>query len=218
MHQEYPSTPDEAFERDTEGCWYTTQLAQAYADNRVTDVPWDPRYPVDTWWDLGGDGTPVVYTQRIGPWTHVIDYRRRSPRRTPRTSSSCWKSRTRGARTICRTTASTSQSRRMPPERAAAADPFSGPQHRDRAQDPARHRRDPGDGAGSGASLRQNQGRQTVNAPEPVQENMVDSHRRAYTEEPVHDVHSHGSDALRQWGQTPISTHVNMHARQRSGV
>ena len=43
MKQEYPSTPDEAFEQSQEGVYYAAQLAAARRQGRITDVPYDPR-------------------------------------------------------------------------------------------------------------------------------------------------------------------------------
>ncbi len=56
------------------GAYYSKQLEFAHAEGRVTQVPYDPTYPVETWWDLGiADSTVVLFTQTIGPMVHVID-------------------------------------------------------------------------------------------------------------------------------------------------
>ena len=39
MWQEYPSTPEEAFQKSTEGCYYTEQLTKARKENRISTVP-----------------------------------------------------------------------------------------------------------------------------------------------------------------------------------
>ena len=75
MKQEYPSTPEEAFEQSTEGTYYAEQLAQARREGRITRVPYDPRYPVNTFWDIGNDDeTPIWFHQQIGLRNHIIDY------------------------------------------------------------------------------------------------------------------------------------------------
>lgn len=75
MRQEYPSMPDEAFERDTEGCWFTPQFADLRRGNRITSVPYVPGVPVDTFWDIGrSDGTAVWFMQRIGADYRFIDF------------------------------------------------------------------------------------------------------------------------------------------------
>lgn len=59
------------------GAYYMHQITQAQRDGRVTHVPYDPRYLVDTYWDLGkGDKMPVWFAQQIGPNIHLIDYKR----------------------------------------------------------------------------------------------------------------------------------------------
>ena len=58
------------------GAYYTTQLAAARKEKRVTRVPYDPALPVDTDWDLGvGDSTVIWFTQSLRSGeVHVIDY------------------------------------------------------------------------------------------------------------------------------------------------
>lgn len=75
MRQEYPSTPDEAFEQSTEGVYYAEQLAAARRQGRICDLPHDPSLPVNTFWDLGkDDSTSIWFHQRIGAWDHFIDF------------------------------------------------------------------------------------------------------------------------------------------------
>lgn len=67
MWQEYPSTPDEAFQVSTEGTYYATQLAQARKEGRITRVPYMPGVPVDTFWDIGvNDENFIWFHQKIG--------------------------------------------------------------------------------------------------------------------------------------------------------
>lgn len=67
MWQEYPSTPDEAFQVSTEGTYYAVQLAAARKQGRIGVVPHMDGYPVNTFWDIGsGDGTAVWLHQQVG--------------------------------------------------------------------------------------------------------------------------------------------------------
>lgn len=67
MWQEYPSTPDEAFQVSTEGTYYAVQLAQARKDGRIGRVPFVSNVPVNTFWDIGNrDGTAIWFHQKIG--------------------------------------------------------------------------------------------------------------------------------------------------------
>ncbi|NCQ34266.1 terminase [bacterium] len=76
MKQEYPSTPEEAFEATIEGAYYAEQMADVRRSGRICDLPHDPSYRTETWWDLGvDDATAVWFVQRAGGWLHVIDYR-----------------------------------------------------------------------------------------------------------------------------------------------
>lgn len=219
MHREYPSYPEEAFLSSKSGAFYTTQLQQARQDGRLTDVPWDPRYPVDTWWDLGGDGTPVVYTQRVGPWTHVIDYQEtfaapyqddvrlmlakpytwgthhlphdgiNKPKQAHANLSALQQLTALGLRNI------------VPVPRIARV--IDGIQETRRRF----------------AELRIDQTRCAKLIVHLTKYRKTWSEKLAgFTDIPVHDIHSHGADALRQWAQTPNDTHVNVRAPQRSGV
>jgi hypothetical protein len=75
MKQEYPSTPDEAFEQSQEGVYYAEQLAAARRTGRITDVAYNPRVPVNSFWDLGkNDATCIWFHQRINGWDNWIDF------------------------------------------------------------------------------------------------------------------------------------------------
>lgn len=75
MWQEYPSTPDEAFQVSTEGCYYSTQLSTTRKQGRIlTRLPVE-KSPVNTFWDLGrGDMTAIWFHQRVGPENRFIRY------------------------------------------------------------------------------------------------------------------------------------------------
>lgn len=75
MWQEYPSTPEEAFQKSTEGCYYTKQVLAARKQKRITSVPFMPGYPVNTFWDIGhSDGTAVWFHQRVGAQDRFINF------------------------------------------------------------------------------------------------------------------------------------------------
>lgn len=74
MTREYPSTPEEAFLASIEGAYYSQQLSYIYENNRIREVPYDARYPVDTWWDLGmNDLNVILFTQAVGNEIRFID-------------------------------------------------------------------------------------------------------------------------------------------------
>lgn len=67
MWQEYPSTPDEAFQVSTEGTYYAQQMAAARKSGRITVVPHAQGVPVNTFWDIGNsDGTAIWLHQKVG--------------------------------------------------------------------------------------------------------------------------------------------------------
>jgi hypothetical protein len=75
MWQEYPSTPDEAFQVSTDGCYYATQLALARKQGRVLRALPVESAPVNTFWDLGrGDATGIWFHQRVGVENRFIRY------------------------------------------------------------------------------------------------------------------------------------------------
>ena len=79
MMQEFPSTPEECFKSAVDGAYYSREINKVLSDGRLREVPYDPRYVVDTWWDLGTttdrkDSMSIVFTQKVGPWIHVIDF------------------------------------------------------------------------------------------------------------------------------------------------
>lgn len=75
MKREYPSTPDEAFQASLEGAYYSKEMARAEADKRIGPVPWEPKLPVYTGWDLGRDDCTVIwFAQQIDKQVRVIDF------------------------------------------------------------------------------------------------------------------------------------------------
>lgn len=66
MKREYPSTPKEAFEQAVEGAYYERQMAQIRNNNQIRKIPYDPRLPVFTFWDLGrNDSTSIWFMQHV---------------------------------------------------------------------------------------------------------------------------------------------------------
>lgn len=75
MRSEYPSYPDEAFEQSIEGSYFAKQMQKLRTLGQVTDVPYDSRLMVDTWWDIGmNDTTCIWFTQSVGREVRIIDF------------------------------------------------------------------------------------------------------------------------------------------------
>lgn len=76
IKREYPSTPKEAFEQNTEGAYYARQMAQLRANGMITNkVRYNPGLPVYTAWDLGmSDSMCIWFVQVVGREVHAIDY------------------------------------------------------------------------------------------------------------------------------------------------
>lgn len=63
-----------SFEQGIEGAFYAKLLSIADTEGRITDVPYDPHLPVDTFWDLGvSDPSVILFTQNTGMSIRVID-------------------------------------------------------------------------------------------------------------------------------------------------
>jgi len=74
MKAEYPSYPEEAFKASMEGSYYGRLIDQSWAEGRITNVPYDPRLYVDTYWDLGiGDDNAIIFTQNFNQEVRIID-------------------------------------------------------------------------------------------------------------------------------------------------
>lgn len=71
---EYAQEYECSFEAAVRGAYYGKEMNAAEADGRLCAVPYDPRVPVDTAWDLGmADSTVVWFIQKAGPEYRVID-------------------------------------------------------------------------------------------------------------------------------------------------
>lgn len=74
MKQEFPSTPDEAFDVDVEGAYFSKQMRAMRADKRICSIPVLDA-PVYTTWDLGvGDAMSITFWQDVGLERRAIDY------------------------------------------------------------------------------------------------------------------------------------------------
>lgn len=75
MWQEFPSTPDEAFNAPIQGAYYAKQMLDVARQNRITLVEYDEALPVNTAWDLGvNDQTEIIFHQVHGTEHRIIDY------------------------------------------------------------------------------------------------------------------------------------------------
>ncbi len=75
MKREYPATPDEAFEQAIEGAYFERQLAHASKHGAIGQFPFEPRYPVNTFWDLGRNDYNVIWLhQHIKNRNRFIGY------------------------------------------------------------------------------------------------------------------------------------------------
>jgi len=66
-----------SFEGAMKGAYYADQIAYLQQQGFLTEVPYDPTYPVDTAWDLGqraSDLMAIWFTQTVGGRLRVIDY------------------------------------------------------------------------------------------------------------------------------------------------
>lgn len=68
-------TWDGAYQTFVEGSYYGKWLASAKSEQRIGAVPYDPNWPVETWWDLGhSDATAIWFVQPMGREFRVLDY------------------------------------------------------------------------------------------------------------------------------------------------
>ena len=75
MKRENPSTTQEAFEQAIEGAYFAAQLAYSDKRGHIGRYPYDPRFPVNTFWDLGRNDLNTIWLhQRVGPRNRFIGY------------------------------------------------------------------------------------------------------------------------------------------------
>lgn len=74
MRQEFPSTPDEAFEASVEGAYFGPQMLRMRTEGRICRIPILDK-PVYTTWDLGvNDDMTITFWQDVGLERRAIDY------------------------------------------------------------------------------------------------------------------------------------------------
>ncbi len=74
MWQEYPSTPDEAFQASTDGYYYARDMAALRKRGGIREVP-VLDLPVNTFWDIGNsDGTAIWFHQELRGEDRFIGY------------------------------------------------------------------------------------------------------------------------------------------------
>lgn len=75
VKSEFPSTVDELFFNSVLGAYWKKELTKARREGRIGGmVPHDPSRRVNTAWDIGEDGTVVIYHQTDGVRHRIIDY------------------------------------------------------------------------------------------------------------------------------------------------
>lgn len=58
-----------------EGAVYARELRRCQEEGRITKVPWERSWPVDTYWDLGrADATAIWFVQRVAMQYRVLAY------------------------------------------------------------------------------------------------------------------------------------------------
>lgn len=73
--EEYMQEFECSFSAALVGSYFGKLLEDAEEEGRITEVPYDPALPVDTFWDLGvGDSTAIWFLQQVGTRYLVIDY------------------------------------------------------------------------------------------------------------------------------------------------
>ncbi len=71
-----------SFDAAVPGAYFARHIKSAERNGRICRVPWDPRLPVHTAWDLGiDDATTIWFCQQAGPEIRLIDYLRIERRR-----------------------------------------------------------------------------------------------------------------------------------------
>lgn len=77
MRQEYPSTPEEAFQRISEHAVYGPEMRLIREEGRILSLPYSPAKQTHLFFDLGRsltDATSIWFMQDNNPWLDLIDY------------------------------------------------------------------------------------------------------------------------------------------------
>ncbi|MBX6322604.1 MAG: hypothetical protein IRY94_12305 [Rhodospirillaceae bacterium] len=73
--EQYAQEFECSFDAAVVGAYYAPLIAAAEREGRIGAVPWEPRLPVITAWDLGlGDSTAIWMAQAAGREVRLIDY------------------------------------------------------------------------------------------------------------------------------------------------
>lgn len=62
-----------SFDLGISGSVYGITLDRMKLNNQISNVPWQPHYCVNTSWDIGNEGTAIIFYQIIGQSINVID-------------------------------------------------------------------------------------------------------------------------------------------------
>lgn len=64
-----------SFDAPVEGSYFGAWMMEADKEGRITNVPWEPTVPVDTYWDLGiDDSMSIWFVQTVGREVRCIEY------------------------------------------------------------------------------------------------------------------------------------------------
>ena len=64
-----------SFNRGVEGSYYGKLIEKAREEQRICNIPYETRSPVNTAWDIGyGDSTAITFWQEIGGEIRIIDF------------------------------------------------------------------------------------------------------------------------------------------------
>lgn len=75
MLREYPSTPEEAFQSNVDGNYYSRYMTKARVERRIGNVPHDENLPVFIAMDLGfNDAMAIWWYQKLGSELRLIEY------------------------------------------------------------------------------------------------------------------------------------------------
>jgi len=75
MKREFPSLPEECFESEIDGAIYGKEMSALRANGRITDIPANPAAPLFVFWDIGqSDPTALWLLQFCGLDIVALDY------------------------------------------------------------------------------------------------------------------------------------------------
>lgn len=75
MKQEFPGTPDEAFEASVQGAYYASEFKKIRTERRIMRIPIEETIPVQVAWDMGvSDYMCLWFFQIVGREVRWVDY------------------------------------------------------------------------------------------------------------------------------------------------